>query len=78
MSQGVLCRQDGCKNYAFYRYTWPGRDESAICTEHHPKLCSVAKAIGLYLQILPVSPEEHARSLLRSEWATDGQSKEEP
>lgn len=67
MSKGVLCRQDGCRNYAALKYTWPGRDESAICAEHAPKLRGIANAIGLYVQLLPVTPEEHERSMLASE-----------
>lgn len=43
-----------CPHTAAYRYTWPGRDESFICTEHVGKLMAVAKAMGLYLQILPL------------------------
>jgi len=49
-----MCNQSECKHPAFYRYTWPGRDESYICTEHVNKLRSAAEAMGLYLQVLPL------------------------
>lgn len=47
-----------CKNLAKYRYTWPGRDESLICEKHVAKLAAVAEAIGLHLQIIPLSEED--------------------
>lgn len=75
MSKGVICRQDGCKNYAATKYTWPGRDQSAVCAEHLPKLLGVANAIGLYVQVLPISVEEHERSRLDSD--TQSNSTEE-
>ena len=50
-----------CPNQAFYRYTWPGRNESFICTEHVNKLRGVASAMGLYLQVLELSPDEQAQ-----------------
>jgi hypothetical protein len=59
MSYGIVCRQGGCKNYAFYRFTWPGHKESAICTEHQPKLVSIADAIGLPLQLIPLTDADH-------------------
>ena len=47
-----------CTNSAFYRYTWPGNNESYICTEHINKLKAIANAMGLYLQIIELSYEE--------------------
>ena len=44
-----------CKNQAEYRYTWPGRNETLICTKHAEKLKAVANAIGLHLQMIPLS-----------------------
>lgn len=70
MSKGVICRQDDCKNYAALKYTWPGRDQSAICAECAPMLRGVANAIGLHVQMLPIDPEEHERSMLHSEDGT--------
>jgi hypothetical protein len=48
----------GCTLPALSRYTWPGRDESFICPIHEIKLRAVAKAIGLQLQIVPLTPAE--------------------
>lgn len=49
-----------CRNQASYRFTWPGRDESFICREHVDQLRGVANAIGLPLQIIPLSfPDAH-------------------
>lgn len=47
-----------CENSAKYRYTWTGRDEALICDVHVGKLQAVANAIGLYLQIIPLSEED--------------------
>lgn len=47
-----------CKKPGLYRFTWPGRDESLICEAHMPKLKAVAEALGLYLQIIPLSEED--------------------
>lgn len=48
-----------CPHTAAYRYTWPGSDESFICTEHVGKLRAVATAMGCYVQIIPLdTPQE--------------------
>jgi hypothetical protein len=52
------CNQQGCENDGAYRFTWPGRDESCICAEHAPKLQSVAAAMGLHLQLIPIETPE--------------------
>lgn len=51
------CNQKGCDNPGAFRFTWPGRDEATICEEHAPKLRGVASAMGLYLQLIPTTPE---------------------
>jgi len=56
-----------CGNRAFYRYTWPGRDESYICTEHVNGLRALADAIGMYLQVIPLSHEEQAQRTCNQE-----------
>jgi hypothetical protein len=43
-----------CENKAKFRYTWPGEDESLICSGHSIKLRMVADAMGLPLQLVPV------------------------
>ena len=40
-----------CDKVADYRYTWPGRDESFICSGHVGKLRAVSERMGFYLQI---------------------------
>ena len=48
-----------CQNHASYRFTWPGREESFICSEHVSKLQAVAQAMtGLRLLIIQLEPEE--------------------
>ena len=47
-----------CDNPASYRFTWPGKDESLVCEEHVHCLKAVAKAIGLHLQVIPLSEED--------------------
>jgi len=45
-----------CENPCFFRYTWPGKDESYICLEHAHQLHNVARAIGLHLQMIQFQP----------------------
>ena len=49
-----------CSEKATHRFTWPGKDESFICGKHLQKLQSVARAIGMNLQTIPVHESEHA------------------
>ena len=44
-----------CPNEAAYKYTWPGQDESVICEEHVGKLRGIALAMGLYIQVRPLT-----------------------
>lgn len=48
-----------CGKFAIYRYTWPGRDETYICSIHSVKLIRIAEAMGLPLQLIPLSEDEH-------------------
>jgi hypothetical protein len=50
-----------CTQIPIYRYTWPGRDESYICAEHAPKLDAIAGALGMYLQLIPLTDEEQLK-----------------
>lgn len=52
------CNQHGCFNSAFYRFTWPGKDEQFICTEHVSKLQAIADALGMHIQIRPIEDVE--------------------
>ena len=47
--------ENKCKNLAKYRFTWPGDTEALICEEHAGQLRAVAKAIGTYIQVIPLS-----------------------
>lgn len=59
MTPGIFCRQAGCPNYARYRYTWPGQDESFCCEAHANKLAAVAKAIGTSQQFVELTEADH-------------------
>lgn len=48
-------KEEICGEHAAFRYTWPGRDESFCCVEHAMGLMNVAGAIGLHLQLIPIS-----------------------
>ena len=52
------CNQSGCTEPGAYRFTWPGQDEAAICEKHVGKLRGVASAMGLYIQVVPLAPED--------------------
>ena len=57
----MICKQEGCKEKATFRYTWPGKDEAGACDEHAPQLAALANAIGMRLQLIPLPVEETAR-----------------
>lgn len=50
----ATCNQENCDNPGAYRFTWPGKDEAAICEQHVDWLKSVAAALGLPLQVIPL------------------------
>jgi len=52
-----------CSNKAEFRYTWPGKDEAFICQEHAFKMRRIVEAMGMYVQIIPLTPT--ARRALR-------------
>lgn len=60
MSHGIVCHSRDCENYASGRYTWPGKDEAAICPSCTTRLQNVATALGLHVQVIPLTPAEHA------------------
>jgi hypothetical protein len=47
-----------CQMPAFFRYTWPGRDENFVCSDHATKLLQIAQAMGLYLQLFPLAYDD--------------------
>ena len=44
-----------CKEFALWRYTWPGEDEAFICVDHGEQLQNVARAIGMHLQLIAIA-----------------------
>lgn len=44
-----------CGQHAAFRFTWPGKDEAFTCVDHAMQLAGVANAIGLHLQLIPLS-----------------------
>lgn len=53
----IKCMQKDCENAAAFRYTWPGKNESVICTEHSTALLRVASAIGMHVQLIPLASD---------------------
>ena len=60
-----------CGELAAFRYTWPGKDEAHVCVDHAQQLMGVARAIGLPLQLIPLS--YGANEPVPSEFPTCGQ-----
>ena len=56
-----------CPNSAMYRYTWPGKNESYICTEHVNRLKAIASAMGFYLQLIELSRDEQLQHACNQE-----------
>lgn len=52
------CNQVACDEPAAWTFTWPGKDRAGICDKHKPKLCAIANAMGLYIQVLPIAERE--------------------
>jgi len=50
----MTCNQQDCELEGKFEFTWPGKDKAFICEEHVDKLQSVANAMGMYLQVIPV------------------------
>ena len=50
--------ENKCPNKAEFRYTWPGKDEAFICQEHAFKMRRIVEAMGMYVQIIPLTPIE--------------------
>ena len=61
-----------CGEQAAVRYTWPGRDESVCCMDCALTLQNIANAIGLHLQMIPLSNRDVIDPL---EWPTCPQKK---
>ena len=48
-----------CTNPAYYKYTWPGKDEAYCCLPHANQIGKVAKAMRLHLQFIPLTQDEY-------------------
>ena len=46
---------ENCDEPAAFRFTWPGQDEAGICIDHVDKLQNIARAMGLHLQVIPLT-----------------------
>ena len=51
-----------CTNPPAFRFTWPGRDEACICVVHARKMQDIINAMGLYVQMIPLTPEDYIRN----------------
>lgn len=47
-----------CEMIPMFRYTWPGQGEAFSCYAHALQLSGIANAMGFYLQLIPLTPEE--------------------
>lgn len=61
-----------CGQLANIRYTWPGKDEALVCAECATGIAKVANAIGLPLQLIPVTSRDVAVGV---DWPTCSQPK---
>jgi hypothetical protein len=55
------CNQKGCENPAAFRFTWPGKDEAGICAIHAVKMQGITRAMGLYVQTIPLTVDDYIR-----------------
>lgn len=55
MTKFSKCQSDGCDHLPAFRFTWPGRSESAACVVCALKLRSIAAAMGCPLQLIQLS-----------------------
>ena len=69
---GTQSATEQCGEHATLRYTWPGKDEAVICIECAEKLMGVANAIGLHLQLIPITSRDVVDPL---NWPTCPQKK---
>lgn len=58
MSNLLKCNQQDCTLLPSFRFTWPGRDEAAICFPHKLYAEGIAAAMGFHLQFIALTPEQ--------------------
>lgn len=50
----MKCNQQTCDKEADFLFTWPGKDQAGICEICAHRLESIAKAMGLHVQLIPI------------------------
>ena len=63
MEQTMTCNSEDCDNIGNYRYTWPGKDEAWVCVFCAQKLTNIAAAIGIHLQLIPLTSDDYAKGV---------------
>lgn len=58
----MKCSQKDCTEEPTFRYTWPGKDEAFVCVPHAGQMTGVARAIGLHLQLIPLTADDYLRA----------------
>lgn len=58
-----VCSQVDCDAPSVFRYTWPGQNEAGICAVHAIKQQNICNAMGLYVQLIPLTPDDYAKSM---------------
>lgn len=76
MKLQMKCNQEGCSGPPAFRFTWPGRDEACICVIDALRLQQIAGAMGLYVQMIPLTPEDYIRNDYRETYPAQPPSEE--
>lgn len=50
--------EEECGNLANIRYTWPGKNEVVVCIDCAQVAQTIAKALGMHLQVIPVTSKD--------------------
>lgn len=50
----MKCETNMCEGFAAWRYTWPGRNETRVCTRCAARAVGVAEAMGFDLEVKPL------------------------
>ena len=57
----MICNQDNCVEPATHRVFWPGREPGVSCEKHAQKAQAVGRAMGCYIHIEVLTPEQMVR-----------------
>ena len=55
------CNQVACQNPPAFRFPWPSKDEAWICAIDAMKLRGIATAMGLHVQLVPLTTDDYLR-----------------